>query len=61
MMEVLANAIVVIIFQYISVSNQHSGTPQTDTVLYVSYLSINLGVGKNIVNGNTIILYGDRR
>ena len=44
-MEVLANAMVVIILQYVSVPNQHC-TPQTYAVLYVNYISIKLEQSK---------------
>ena len=46
-MEVLANAMVVTILQYISVPNQHC-TPQTYAVLYVNYISIKLEQSKTL-------------
>ena len=44
-MEILANAIVLIILQYINVSNQHIVYLKL-TQLYVNYISIKLGQGR---------------
>ena len=41
-MEVLAHATVVIILQYISVSNQHMAHLKPYTMLYVNYILIKL-------------------
>lgn len=45
-MEVYANSMVVIILQYISISNQHAVYLKLTQKLYADYISINLGEKK---------------
>ena len=49
-MQVLANTMVVIIIQYVSVSNQTLCTPYTYTRFYVHYISIKLGGRKKPID-----------
>lgn len=51
MIKVLANATVVIILQYINVSNQHYYTHQTYIMSFVNYISIQLNTKRKIKRG----------